>query len=594
MVWILSVALLMICSGCKDHTEFELYFGQPVSVEMAYGFSPLSSGTETRQTAEVIQNNLTNPRLPSFLRVIPFKNDNPQPSEIYWEDPVSKANPPARFYRSRNCNLSVGVNAVRVYGRVAAKQAPTGVNTQVYNGSLIEHFPASIATVNEAKQISFDLEPIYDTSTKGIPADAQTLAGCLNKIAQAGGWNTSTDDNMKELLKIFTNEGYSLPGSAANVRKWINSLIDLINPYLVDNPDASHTVSDEIKNLLNTIKTEANKQLTDRAIADNNYPRDLDLPDGAAVLRWAEVEEEQQGVAVIVHKFVPQVNTTTIDNINSMARFAYPAALYYFIGSDIRTTSQEVDFETLYNDYTVKTWDQVVENINSKSASDRVYSSTKAIVLTNPVQYAVAQLQLNLKASQGSLNDAKGNLIPVGENNFPLTGIIVCDQRPVDYKFETIVGEQGSASDVDVKFIYDSQVETNSCLKTTAEGTWNNVCNTLVLRSHDGEDVNIILEFENNSGQAFNSIDGIVYPETRFYLIGKVEPGRYETPGSTVPDDNRKRVFTRDYITKVNMTVSSLAKAYNVPPNLLSNNLEIGVETTPDWVAATPTGFRLE
>lgn len=591
-MWILSVALLMICSGCKDYTEVELYFGQPVSVEMAYGFSPLSSDSETRQAAEVIQNNLTNPRLPSFLRVIPFINDNPQPSEIYWEDPVSKLNPPARFYRSRNCDLSVGVNAVRVYGRVAAKQPPTGVNSQVYNGSLIEHFPASIATVNAAKQISFDLEPIYDTSTKGIPGDALTLAACLNKIAQAGSWNTSEDENMKELLKIFTNEGYSLPGSAANVRKWISSLIALIAPYLVDNPDASHTVSDEIKSQLHTIEEEATDQLT--AIANNNYPRNLYLPDGAAVLRWAEVEEEQQGVTVKVHKFVPQVNTTTIDNINSMARFAYPAALYYFIGSDIRTTSQEVDFGTLYNDYMVTTWDQVVENINSKSASDRVYSSTKAIVLTNPVQYAVAQLQLNLKASQGSLNDAKGKLIPVGEMNFPLKGIIVCDQHPVDYKFETIVEEQGSASDVDVKFIYDSQVETNSYLKTTAEGTWNNVCNTLVLRSHDEEDVNIILEFQNDSGQAFNSIDGIVYPETRFYLIGKVEPGRYETSGSTLTEENRKRVFTSDFITKVNMTVSSLAKAYNVPPNLLSNNLEIGVETTPDWVAATPTGFRLE
>ena len=42
------------------------------------------------------------------------------------------------------------------------------------------------------------------------------------------------------------------------------------------------------------------------------------------------------------------------------------------------------------------------------------------------------------------------------------------------------------------------------------------------------------------------------------------------------------------------MTVSSLAKAYNVLPNLLTSNLEIGVETTPQWIAATPTAIRLD
>ena len=78
------------------------------------------------------------------------------------------------------------------------------------------------------------------------------------------------------------------------------------------------------------------------------------------------------------------------------------------------------------------------------------------------------------------------------------------------------------------------------------------------------------------------------------YLIGKVEAARYNPSESNINSENNKQIFTKDYITTVNMTVSSLAKAYNVPPNLLSNNLEIGVETTPQWVAAQPTVIRLE
>ena len=115
-----------------------------------------------------------------------------------------------------------------------------------------------------------------------------------------------------------------------------------------------------------------------------------------------------------------------------------------------------------------------------------------------------------------------------------------------------------------------------------------------MLQSYKNEDVNIILEFENNSGEQFTCIDGIVYPGTRFYLIGKVEASLYNSPDPNVHSENKDQVFTKDYITTVNMTVSSLARAYNVPPNLLSNNLEIGVETTPQWEAATPTIIRLE
>ena len=184
-----------------------------------------------------------------------------------------------------------------------------------------------------------------------------------------------------------------------------------------------------------------------------------------------------------------------------------------------------------------------------------------------------------------NIKDDEGTVVDLGTTNFPLTGIIVCDQRPVNNKFE-----QETESEKDAKFIYDSQVQPNCYLSTTER----DACTTLVLENHNNEDVYIILEFENNSSQEFKCIDGIVYPDTRFYLIGKVDVTRFNPSESTVNEENRDRVFTKDYITTVKMSVSSMAKAYNVPPNLLSNNLEIGVETTPQWVAATPTGLRLD
>ena len=588
----------MMLTGCGDYEADAVFNGKPVNVELAYSFStPVSVGL-TRQAADIVQNNLTNPRLPESLRLVPLDGSAPRVSDFSWEDPVNKDNPTSLFFRSRYCNLNIGVDGCLVYGRVIDKIPPANVSRKMYNGCLDAHFPSSIVTENDVNNgIWFDHVPIYndrdETSGKlNIPNEAQALADCLTAITRANGWYTSTDDHLQNLLKKFTNEGNSLPGSAASVKKWIDNLIALIDIDLADN-----NTPEGVKTILNdAIRPEATTQKNN---ISTDYPRNLELPDGAAVLRWADVQEGE----TTVKKFMPQVNATTLDNINSIDRFAYPVPLYYSLATTISTSEEKVDFETLYNTVnstSEKTaWNQIVED--SKFNGNRVTAATKAVVLDHPVQYAVAQLQVNVKASSASLPDAKGHSVTVGEKSFPLTGVIVSNQRPVDFKFEQEIIGEGSHAEDNVKFIYDSYMDNSDnsddpyyYLATADDNKWTNACNTLVFESHIDEDVHIILEFENKSNQDFECIDGVVYRGTRFYMIGLVEPAHYNTEESTVNPENNRRVFTRDYITTVNMTVSSLAKAYNVPPNLLSNNLEVGVETTPQWTAATPTSLRLE
>ena len=580
----------MMLTGCKDYDADAVVSDEPVSVQLAYAFSTSGYGNVTRQADAIVQNDLTNPRVPEFLRLIPLAASAPRVSDFSWEDPVNKDNPTSLFFRSRYCNLNIGVDGCLVYGRVIDKLVPANVNvsSKMYNGILDAHFPDQIKTETDVNEgIWFGHVPIYndrdETSGKlNIPTQAQALADCLTAITRASGWYESTDESLQNLLKKFTNEGNSLPGSAASVKKWINNLIALIDVDLADNNTPA-----EVKETLTAIRGVATTQNI-----STDYPRNLELPDGAAVLRWADVQEGE----TTVKKFMPQVNATTLDNINSIDRFAYPVPLYYSLATTISTSEETVDFETLYstvNSTEAKTaWNQIVED--NTFNGNRVTAATKAVVLDNPVQYAVAQLQVNIKASGLSLPDAKGNSVSLGTESFPLTGVIVSDQRPVDFKFEQEIIEEGSHAEDNVKFIYDSYMDNPYYLATADDNKWTNACNTLVFESHIDKDVHIILEVENNSDKDFECIDGVVYRGTRFYMIGLVEPARYNTEGSTVNPENNRRVFTRDYITKVNMTVSSLAKAYNVPPNLLTNNLEVGVETTPQWTAATPTSLRLE
>lgn len=581
-----ATAALLV--GCYDYGEYDVVSGEPVRVELAYSFSS-TTGEQTRQQDDAI-NNQTNLRLPSTsnIRLIPLDEDAPKLTDISLMYHGEKdGNPKLGLFRSSYCDLATGVNGFLVYGKPEST-----ADNKMYYGSLKESFPVSISSADDILNgISFSLEPIYNTSTNGVPAEATELAdymtGIANITVNSKKWSDATDENLQNLYKKFTNFGKSLPGSAANVKKWVSEISKSARNF---------TCQDEAEESIRTQIRDLSDPSWDESTA--SYPRNRNLPDGASVLRWAEVEEEVEGNTVKVKKFVPQLYTTTMDNINSMERFAYPAPLYYFIDSDIRATNKEVDFETVYNgvttDATKTAWDKVLESDDFKNADRIVTLNTKSVVVTNPVQYAVAQLRVKIKAASANLLDAKSpepNSIPVTENQFPLKGIIVCDQRPVDYKFEQKNINQGSTSDAEVLFIYDNGVQENCYLRNT--NTWVDGCNTLVLQSQAGEDVNIMLEFENKSGVDFTCVDGIVYNGTRFYLIGKVVLSTYSSDGKA-DKYNKGQVFTKDYITTVNMTVSSLAKAYNVPPNLLSNNLEIGVETTPEWIAATPTTIRLE
>ena len=586
----------MMLTGCKDYDGEVAVSNDPVMVELAYTFSSSVSGTQTRQADAVVQNTSNRIPNPSSLCVIGTLFDGYSHelmrSETIFDNMIidRTSEPQSLFFHSIYCNLPTGVNDCLVYGAVDDATPTGGIDSKVYNGSLIpSRALSSVTSQRNLQDLTFKLESIYESTT--APTEAETIAGYLTAVANTSAevsgstvyWKNSTNIILKNLFNNFTNHGEDLAGSAATVKQWLLALAKAAQDYISDPPSAIE--SDETA-ILTAVKTAAEEKANTSigTISETSYPRDIHLPDGAAVLRWIESANE----------FQPALQTTTLDNINSVSRFAYPASLYYFVDSPIKTSDLEIDFATLCDDkaggITVEAGKTVWESVVNKSefSGDEVSSDTKSVAIEKPVQYAVAQLQVEIQASGETLPDATTPVVndveivnpDNSEPSFPLKGVIVCGQRPVNYLFE-----QESNSDVDVKFIYDSQVKDCNLSTSPVEA-----CNTLVLQSFTGEDVEIILEFENNSNTDFKGVDGTIYRGTRFYLIGKVN---HLNP--TISDGtNDGRVFTKDYITMVKMTVSSLAKAYNVLPSLLTSNLEIGVETTPKWVAATPTAVVLE
>ena len=590
---LMAAAAISGCSSQTETTEVPVNPNPVVVVEpepMSLAFASVSNARAmTRLADEVVQlNNAAGYRSISDFRLIAVKKDENgmSVSNAVVDKPNVKDYTTTRYYHFNYCDMSYGTNRCLVYAK-AVDATPT---TAVFNGNLKRVMPTFVTSTTD---IYFEPVPIYNDATvgdDGIHADAWTLANALTDIAQTQiedvYWSASTNKDLKALFINFTNSGYDLPGSAASVKKWIEAV--QVAAYNLSFDDG--TIEEQIRQ---EIFAKASAYLDKNnaiSIFNLNYPQNINLPDGAAVVRWADTADGK--------KFVPQLQTTTLDDINSVSRFVYPPALYYFVDSDIWTSISHVTFDSYKN----KTkWKGLEENDNSVQklflSGGTITPSTKTVAVADPLQYAVAQLQVKVKVAD-TVNATKmkcnGEItIPYTDNDtkhyFRLTGVIIGGQRTVGYNFKPLTN-----SDMDVNFVYDSQVPGGFVLKKNST----DVFNTLVLQSYDGEDVNVILEFEYTGGTAFKCLNGWVYPNTRFYLVGEVKLST-GTPSEGVAEEDKvdvsRRVFTQDRITAIQMTVSSLEKAYNVLPSILSKNLEIGVLTTPQWIAATPAdAVRLE
>lgn len=586
----LMLFFVVALSGCASHEESPESVvietpKEPESISLLLACAPASSERGlTRLADEVVQlNSATSYRPITNLQVYAIKEGVPVNAIVDTEQSSDVKTDKTQFYHFKYCNLPTLTNGCLVYAKAEDVAQGTPAATLKYNGSLNPVDPSEVQSKND---IQFSLESILDATEARESGDdlatweieawnlANALTAIVNNSHNEGNtlsWKTSTNAILKNLLQRFTNNGADLPGSAASVKQWMLSLKEAADSYLTNPPT---TIGDDEKALLAIIKAKADEKAatinTSAEALPTLYPRDINLPDGAAALRWTG------------NKFVPQMQTTTLDDINSVSRFVYPPALYYFVESGIWTSNSARTF----NDYKDKNhWKATSENDAAAvqplfSDGGTVMTNTKTVAIADPLQYAVAHLTMEVKAGAAFLPYETGNEDKIDITKLTLKGVIIGGQRSVGYDFKPI-----SNSLYDVNFVYDSQV---SGALNTAGDTYH----TLVLQSYDGEDLNIILEFEYSAEATtgFKCLNGYVYPGTRFYLVGEKKMEDVHPADADNIQDYEKRFFTQDHTTSILLTVKSLEKAYNVLPSLLSSSLEIGVMITPQWISAEPSG----
>ena len=482
------------------------------------------------------------------LVAIPFHTDGAAvaPTDHPYLDMVRTTEESSRVeghnnYYVDHCFLMPGTDRMLVYG----KSKPSPSADQTVNGVL-----SALPTVRtKLEDIRFSLSSIRHTTE--VHTDAQALADYMTSIANSTGWSTTEDVTLKsyytDFIHVTAEGGGLMSGAAANIKAFVAAL----NTLLAGRTD---DVSTAIKN---------NIAATD--ISSNTYPRSIGLPDGAAAIRWTKNEEKGK------EEFSVRTNRTAFDNINGITRYTYPAALVFFTDSPICTSTAEVPKITYQN--TTMLWSAFLEAYYTGPSAVR--ADTKAVAVVNPLQFGVANLRLTLTGMIANIKDAKNNAVTnASMSTLPLTGVIIGGQHTVGYNMKP----QGEQTDVDGRFIYETNITTETAGKSI---------NTLVLQSYDNEKVPILLEFQNDTAYPFTGKDGIVYPGTRFYLIGMIDPAGKGTGAYA------NRVFTQDYTTTMSMVVSSLANAYTCMPDLLAPRLEVGVQVVTKWIQSTTTNVGL-
>lgn len=549
-------------TGCSEDGALlqDTNNGDPVAAAVAFAVNNHNNTASSRMSSAVVQEEGQLYRGIEMRKIIPFavkgkitSTDMPKVFEVVGngEKPVNSR----AYYYYDKCSLMQGVASFLSYGR-APQVTP---ENKAANGSIVETFPVDMAP----KDIRFSLESI---SNKVVHDKANGLAHYMTTIATAKGneiaWKDAPSNTLKVMFLNFINQievslgGNTLPGSTANIKAYTQALKTTLNSLSLTGDDAA------IRTAI-IAKIDENADKLAPAGDWGNFPASIGLPDGAAAVRWDG------------EKFVAEVSNTSLADINGIDRFAYPAELYYYGNSRIKTSN----IDNRKSSYSDQDWSDVLADYEYDNSA--VGPNTQAVAIIEPLQYAVAYLQIKLKETENYLEDAKGTNVEVGTDKFPLTGIIVGGQMPVGFDFKPTTSYP-VYSEADMKYIYDNQLPA-LYLSSAADATL--LTNTLVLQTYDNKKVPVALEFINNSDKDFVGVDGIVYKGTKFYLVAEIDPSEFsEDPRTEIRD----RVFTQDYTTTLNMKVTGLAKAYNVVPNLLSPRLELGIELVTKWVSTTP------
>lgn len=422
----------------------------------------------------------------------------------------------------------------------------------------------------------FNLETIH--SANDFAEEGAKVLNILNTIARTkvttndgtsiewakidDATNTGTPEERKILKKLYEDFVSLKAGSENSVIRAIKDLKAAVNTQKLANFTA----------LTNAI--ENNCTTTDLS-SSNGFPRNIYLPDGAAVLTF------DSETKTFTYKEVNEGVPTGRDLVDH-TKITYPSELAYFVSSAVRTSATSNNKEDLpkYDEWLKK-------NTDWSKYGDVVKSNTTLVVLKEPVQYGVACLETKISCKEATLADnASGilksttadNILTVPEEGITVTGILIGGQpQGVEWNFEP-----ASSATFDYT-IYDREMNYGiAAKKSVTDPNYTLVLDNKNSSTADPKQsmVYVTVELKNNMGD-FYGAEGLIPKGSRFYLVGQLDPN---ASTATKPSgETIDHVFVKDHTTVANFTITNLKKAYNHIPDMRTSKINVGLAVDLKW-----------
>lgn len=421
----------------------------------------------------------------------------------------------------------------------------------------------------------FNLETIHsdkDFATKGIH-----ILNKLNDIVQT---QATIGETSIEWSKI-SEANIGTPGE----REILQNLYDNFVKLTAGSENSVIRAIEDLKAAVNTQKLTDFTALTDAIKAKctttgfssvYGFPRDISLPDGAAVLTF------DSETKTFTYKEV-NVEVPTGRDLVDHTKITYPSELAYFVSSAVgtsATSNNKLDNLPKYDEWLKK-------NTDWSQYGDVVKSNTTLVVLKEPVQYGVACLESKIQCANTTLEDnakdilkstAENNILTVPEEGIKVTGILIGGQpQGVEWNFEP-----ASSATFD-HTIYDRDMNYGiAAKKSVTDPNYTLVLDNKNSSTTDPKQsmVYVTVELENNMGD-FYGAEGLIPKGSRFYLVGQLDPNA--TTATKPSGETIDRVFVKDHTTVANFKITNLKKAYNHIPDMRTSKINVGLAVDLSW-----------
>lgn len=477
----------------------------------------------------------------------------------------------------RDIAIPVGTKNLLLYARADKKS-----KNNFQAGYLSNPYESTTSVdATELSDLNFALTEV--NKDKDFSTEGADILNALNLVANTSVtkpgttttvyWSEIDNSNLgtaneRLALKKRYNKFIALTsGSAKSVQLLIENLKKVIN--------GSNGVEDD-KLMAKAIVANCNTALSN--LENKEFPRNLNLPDGVAKVKWNDTSKKFEYLSVN--------STVSTGNLINYTTITYPSELAYYVSSPVKVSNNEI---TAVND--LPKYDKWIGNTADWTGyGDAVESSTRFVALQKPVLYGVACLKSTVKCASNTLIDNakdKGqydsdNSIAVDDTSFPITGILIGGQpKQVAWNFEAA----NTVTTNEFKYtIYDYDMNKGANLTATVTGTAEPNY-TLVLDNKDNSatsqnKVYITIELENKASDFFGA-DGLIPKGSKFYMVGELDP---YASGITQPTgETLDHVFVKDHTTIANFTIQNLKKAYNHIPDMRSSKINVGLAVDLSW-----------